>query len=391
MKVLFWTKEIEIKNAGGPAGYCYNIKHFLECNPCKEIDFYHSKKRNGAKSKIKQWIIKHKSLYFFIAVYWEYFRKSPLPSDDQALLSNYDYVHVHSICDMMKTFSIYKGRPKIILTTHTPEPFIDEFADECGMKFLLDWFPSLRELLIKREVAALKKSDYIMLPVQEAREVYEKKSQYYQRAFEYMKNRTFYVPSAVCELDADFNPSVKMLNTIVPPNAIKVCFIGRHNKIKGYDFLKKIAQEIWKANENVYFIIGGKPGPLKGLQDSRWIELGWVKTSDLLNEIDLFILPNQETFFDLILLETLRQGVPVLLTETGGNKWFINQHVCGIYSCKYGNACDAVRSIQDFIHDRQNGIAFNESTKNFYKKNLSMSRFVSQYLSMLKDEANWQN
>jgi glycosyltransferase involved in cell wall biosynthesis len=386
MKVLFWTKEIEIKDAGGPAGYCYNIKHFLESSPCEEIDFYPSKKENGVKSKIRQWIMNHKYVYFFVAVYWEYFRKSPLSSDDQNLLSRYDCVHVHSICDMMKTFSIYKGRTRVILTTHTPEPFIDEFADECGMKFLLDWFPCLRRILISREVAALKRSDYIMFPVQEAREVYEKKSRCYKVAFEQMKNRMFFVPTAVCDMEVNNDSSVNVLPSIIPANAIKVCFIGRHNKIKGYDFLKKIAHEIWKTNENVYFIIGGKQGPLKKLNDPRWIELGWVKTADLLKEIDLFILPNQETFFDLILLETLRQGVPVLLTETGGNKWFINQHICGIYSCEYGNACEAAHGIQDFIQDKQNGITLNESIKNFYKKNLSMPRFISQYLSMLKNE-----
>ena len=92
MKVLFWTKEIEIMDAGGPAGYCYNIKNFLERNPCDEIDFYPSKKENDVKSKIRQWITKHKCIYFFIAVYWEYFKKSPLSSDDQKLLSKYDYV-----------------------------------------------------------------------------------------------------------------------------------------------------------------------------------------------------------------------------------------------------------------------------------------------------------
>lgn len=384
MKVLFWTKEIEIKDAGGPAGYCYNIKKFLEKKTCDEVDFYPSKQENDVRSKIRQWITKHKCIYFFIAVYWEYFKKSPLSSDDQKLLSKYDYVHVHSVCDMMKTFSIYKGKTKVILTTHTPEPFIDEFANECGMKFLLDYVPCLRNILINREVAAIKKSDFIMLPVQESREVYEKKSQCYKIAFEQMKSRMFYVPTAVCDLNVDFNPPANILPSIFPPNAIKVCFIGRHNKIKGYDFLKKIAHEIWKTNENVYFVIGGKQGPLKKLNDPRWIELGWVKTADLLKEIDLFILPNQETFFDLILLEVLRQEVPVLITKTGGNKWFAKQNIRGIYSCEYGNVQEAAERIQSYIREMKNINETKSSIKQFYKEKLRMERFIFKYLEHLK-------
>ena len=42
MKVLVWTKKFELKNSGGPMGYCYNIKSYLDENPCESIDFYPS-------------------------------------------------------------------------------------------------------------------------------------------------------------------------------------------------------------------------------------------------------------------------------------------------------------------------------------------------------------
>ena len=40
MKILIWDKGLPLKNAGGPSGYLWNIKQFLQQNKDEEIVFY---------------------------------------------------------------------------------------------------------------------------------------------------------------------------------------------------------------------------------------------------------------------------------------------------------------------------------------------------------------
>ena len=39
-KILIWNKNLPLKNAGGPAGYLYNIHSYLKEYPVDEISFY---------------------------------------------------------------------------------------------------------------------------------------------------------------------------------------------------------------------------------------------------------------------------------------------------------------------------------------------------------------
>ena len=70
-------------------------------------------------------------------------------------------------------------------------------------------------------------------------------------------------------------------------------------------------------------MIAGKEEPMTGLTDNHWIEIGWTNDPhSLIAASDVFVLPNHETYFDLILLEVLSLGIPVVMSRTGGNKYF---------------------------------------------------------------------
>ena len=56
-------------------------------------------------------------------------------------------------------------------------------------------------------------------------------------------------------------------------------------------------------NQNTYFLIAGKEEPMKGLDNSHWIEVGWTNDPhSLIAASDVFVLPNHETYFDLVFL-----------------------------------------------------------------------------------------
>lgn len=60
----------------------------------------------------------------------------------------------------------------------------------------------------------------------------------------------------------------------------------------------------------------------------------------------MFILPNRETYFDLVLLEVMSLGIPVLASYTGGNKYFEKINDSGIYFFKDMN--EAMKRIIEF-------------------------------------------
>ncbi|OWV14380.1 glycosyltransferase family 4 protein [Fibrobacter sp. UWB5] len=402
MKVLIWTKNIPLINKGGPNGYCYNIKSYLDEHPCDEIDFYPGSKccdsvevsaqtdnsqNKSLKRKIYNFIKKNNFLFFLLTIYALFFKKNHLSDEDKSLLQKYDFVHVHGSYEILSSFLNYKStKTKVILTTHTPEPLIDEEIERFGMDFLFKIMPCIRNFFLRREIKAYERADLVMFPVAEAREPYANRSFYHKRIFDLIEEKTFYVPTAINHL----NEEVRNINLLdkfsIPEKSLKICYIGRHNEIKGYDQLKKIACRTWTKLPNAFFIVGGKEYPLKGLQDSRWIELGWIKTSELLKEIDVFILPNRETYFDIILLEVLRQGVPVVISKTGGNKWFEKKNVAGIHCYDYSDEDGCSRILQEIYTNKINGrISLQkEANIDFFEQNLFMSKYVENYISSLK-------
>ena len=76
-----------------------------------------------------------------------------------------------------------------------------------------------------------------------------------------LTKKTFYVPTSVNRLPEEPANNDLLEKFNIPSDSLKVCYVGRHNEVKGYDFLRKVAKEIWKK-ENVYFVVGGTQAPL---------------------------------------------------------------------------------------------------------------------------------
>ena len=136
------------------------------------------------------------------------------------------------------------------------------------------------------------------------------------------KKKHRYMPTGIVGCKAKVNREDFRKKYGIPDNAFVISYAGRHNEIKGYADLKKLGEKLL-ADKNVYFLIAGKEEPMTGLKNDHWIEVGWTNDPhSLIAASDVFVLPNHETYFDLILLEVLSLGVPVVMSRTGGNKYF---------------------------------------------------------------------
>lgn len=334
---------------------------------------------------VKKVFIKSATCTFFISIFELYFRSYGLNKKSVSYLNSFDVIHIHSLPQILQYFSNNRVNANLILTSHTPEPVIDQLFSSQGLSDYLSKHKRFRDFLLKREIRAYDICDRIMFPVPQAREPYEQASKLYESKFRQQDSKFFYVPTALNSIEATQENDHILANNGIPNDALRVCYIGRHNEVKGYDFLKKAAIEVWKHSPKVYFIIGGKQEPLKGLEDDRWIELGWVDTPKLLNEVDVFILPNKNTYFDLILLEVLRQGTAVILTRTGGNKWFEEKKLRGLKFFNYGHETELVECIEEITIMKAKGEleSVKEENIQFFKSEFNMQLYIKRYLDAL--------
>lgn len=395
-RILIWDKNVGLSNNGGPLGYMWNIKQYLDDNPKEEVKFYSDilkVERQGKRTlkylhpiRILLFILYKCRMPLAKQLLRTYFSAGNLTKEEKNKIRLFDYVHFHSISMMNSYGSQIKALGlKTILTTHNPEVMIDEIFSTSSqyIKYLIT-HTSIRNYFIKREKKYLEEADYLMYPVPEIMECYNDSNA--ESIKDYLisnPQKIFYVPTGIIDNNESEIPNLHYLDGIdIPKDAIKICYVGRHNEIKGYPYLKKIAKEILKLRRDIYFIIGGQQLEGKPLEDKNWIELGWVQTKSLLKEIDYFILPNKATYFDLIALEILRAGVPLITTYTGGNKYLSTMNTGGIQFIPNNDVKEATKTILNIVNYgiKNKGIL----NRYLFEKEFSMASYLNRYVSSIK-------
>lgn len=296
-KILIWDRKLKLTNSGGPMGYMWNIKNYLQDNPNEYVMFYSDViDSNNIRTPISAYfnpiriilsLLKRLEIPTLTRILNTYYGTIPLTDYEKNIIKTFDYVHFHNIT-YVKKFSdqLKQMGVKTILTTHTPEVMIDEIfcMSKRGSEFI-NKHSHLRRYFIEKERKCLEKADYLMYPCPQITECYSSNQASRIKSFiEANIDKTFYVPTALIDENQESNNPTSYISKLnIPKESIKICYIGRHNQIKGYPYLKQIATEILKKRRDIYFIIGGTESDEKPLNDSNWIELGWVDTKSLLS------------------------------------------------------------------------------------------------------------
>ena len=410
-KVLFWD-DMVLKNTGGPSGYCYNIHEYLKVNPCPQIDFLSDIIRSSEclqhneikeykpllpetklkdffkKTFVYKWMIELSEKiallhYFLYGIYTK-------PFDfeiDIELLNSYSFIHVHFLYDVLRiknSFPNYKG--KIILTSHCPCPWIDERISE-GKQ----WMKVFHYWLIKNECKAYEKADYLMFPCVDAREPYEKNIMI-EKVFRSMEQKFFYVPSAINDIAIDEVKMQHLSEIGIPEGSFVITYIGRHCEVKGYDILKRIAPRLLDEFESLYFVCAGR-GDIEPLYHPRWIELGFIKNAEEIHYLsDLYVLPNRDTYFDLVALEILRSKTVVVMSKTGGNKFFEKMpedEITGIHFFDIDNEEQLISIVANLIElKKSNPLQYEamcSNNRNLYLKKFTVRSFIINYIKSINE------
>lgn len=326
-RVLINIKKKLITPVGGPRGYVFNLKSYFDQHDIKNVHYVDENAEENSRLvteyKRQSGFIK-KSIMKPLRNFICYGLPLLVSKREKELeCGDYDVVHFHTTLEMYKnrkSLKTYKGI--VVLTSHTPMVTHKEILTMISERErkLFGWVYNRLPII---DDYAFNRADYIIFPCDDAEEPYYNTWNKYGEIKEKNRKKYRYLLTGIEECKAKVSRSEIREKYRIPQDAFVFCYVGRHNNVKGYDRLKEEAEKILNKYINVYFLISGKEEPLKGLTHDRWIEAGWTNDPhSLVAASNVFVLPNVETYFDLVLLEVLSLGVPVLASNTGGNKFF---------------------------------------------------------------------
>lgn len=393
MRVLIYHSTSYLAPIGGPSGYLYGLNKALEKNAHEDIiiDFLppvikggKAKLRNISKNTKNKFIKKITNIY-------QSFKK--LNSIKQILLkqvkspidfSVYDFIHFHNtrdfyiLRDELKTFT-----GKTILTSHSPQPLSNEIIQSLT-PFMKKMIGKTITSLIKMDEYAFKNADYIFFPCESADEPYIHEWPEYKDIKKARLNQYRYILTGTTPTNIKTSEDVVRANYQIPPNAFVISYVGRHNEIKGYDRLKRIGEQFLLNHPDAYIIIAGNEEPIKRLQHPHWIEVGWTNDPhSIINSSDVFVLPNKETYFDLIMLEVLSIGKYSLISYTGGNKYFEKFNDAGI--AFFADNVEALQRLEEiYSMSISNRKIKEEVNRKVFNDNFTADIFANNYVNLLK-------
>lgn len=401
--IVFLNDYLNIR-AGGPCGYMANLKEAYFKYIDKNNVVFISKDNLSKKKqyKLQKFIIKAICIFIPLKKYRKQLRESLFsflifrPSafdyleidstnykDYIKILDSYNFKTIicHCTRDALFIRNYLKHRKleaKLMLMSHSPQPP----SEEVYHYEKLAQIPNAEKNYImwqKIEKNAFEQADVLVFPSKEAMEPYLNSLDYFKELINTKEIK--FIPTGCAQIDIN-NSNRNIREEFGIKTKYIISFIGRHTAIKGYDTLKSIADKMLAKRDDITFVIGGgQTSEISPLDHPRWIELGKINPADLLKITDLFILPNRQTYFDLILIETLSSGVPILASNTGGNKT-VYQDTQAIEL--YDNQDDCINKIENFI-DTSEGYKNQQRklAKIAYENNYTLEHFAKNYNNLI--------
>lgn len=382
MKYIFFDGKL-LKRSGGPSTYLYNLRNGLIKKNDKSINFIYdesdSKSLNGEKQKIKKILLKR-----FPKLYERLLMKKRMSCsgiyNQLNKIEAKDIIMFHMTMDFAKAFSKCDKDAVKVLMSHSPEVAAKQMAEslksqnsKCKFKY------TEKQYYKKFDLFSFKHADVIVFPSKESMEPYYQTCDDFAQIIE--NKRIEYIETGTEELEYKFTKEEFRRMHNIPEDAFVLCFIGRHNKVKGYDNFIKICSTLLEEYPDFYVLTAGI-GEIKSPIHERWIDIGWTNDpGSIANCSDLFILPNKRTYFDLILLEMLSIGKTCLVSNTGGNKT-VAKYTDGVIT--YNDIDSAIEIIKKIYNDKDLNERLGKLNQKIYKERYTIDAFASRYIELMK-------
>lgn len=390
MKVLVYLPEEKLTPKGGPlsVGYYYNEEmkrrneHTLEFNHIIQSHEHAHQKGRAITTRLPKWFNNvHRTIRGIINKSKFLKGKIVAPRRD---FSEYDIIHFHECSDLYlerDNLKDYKGI--VILQSHSPLPWSQE---QC--KDISPWYrrliPKMEEKYDAIDRYCFEKADYVIFPCEEAEEPYIANWAFFKIFKSQNAHKFRYVLTGIMPANAKISRQEILAKYNIPNEDFVISYVGRHNTVKGYDLLKKIASKYLEIDNNSWVISAGNEAPFTRLKHPRWKEIGFTNDPhSLIAASDVFVLPNRVTYFDIVMIEILSLGKIVIASRTGGNKFFEKQGVEGILLYdSIEEAVDLLSRVKNLTSEEK--LRLGQANKDFYNKMLSNSAMYDNYIKLLK-------
>ncbi len=374
--------ESNLAATGGPAGYLYNLKTGLSRISNDQVIFIPptEKGKVGLPPSLKKMMPMRlrqlHRLHYYLGLLQT---RTELPEE----FNNASTIHFHSPLDLyLARYALEGYGGKVVLTSHSPKVGHREVFDLLSEVDLNRNMDKLEELQWADEYA-FTRADCVVFPCREAEECYFNTWKKYKDIRKRM--RVEYLPTGIKDLAPLMARKAVREKYGIPEDAFVVSYVGRHNEVKGFSTLLEVAKDVLR-DDNIWFLIAGAEEPLKGLQHDRWIEAGWTNDPhSLIHAADVFVLPNKQTYFDLVLLEVMCLGLPIIASRTGGNKYFEKYSQKGQAGIVlYDGEEELVREIERLKNmDRNELCNMSSLNRKLYVEEFSCEVFAENYIALM--------
>lgn len=221
--------------------------------------------------------------------------------------SDYAFLYFHDLYTYSAVKHLIKPHQKVIFQPHSPEHISKEtryFSDD----------REVHEWCLKMEQETFSEIEHFVFPHEGAREIYEDLLP---------ENSTSHYILSGCK------PKLASAPKEMDKTKINLLFIGRRNAIKGYDIIIKAFEKAYSKNKDLRLYLLGNRNEEEEIEGV--IDVGFsTEPENWLAGCDYLLNLNRQSYFDLILMETLSVGTPIILHPNQGHSYFLHNSSSGI-------------------------------------------------------------
>jgi len=267
---------------------------------------------------------------------------------------------------------------KALIMPHSPTDLTSELVENWRVHFGSSrvW-SSIRRMLIGIELRTLLASDGLIVPCRSSLDHYFEGVAERQDLF---RLPIYEIKSGVPEKVARRGRKEVLAQWGVPPESKVVGYFGRRHPHKGYDLFchaAEVAHE--KGYESLIFVAAGS-GPLPSPSHlPNFRDLGYLTTelAEAVAAVDLVVVPNRVSYFDLFILEAMSLGKAILTSRVGGNLCLGSP---GIFFLEQLTPESLVLAIVKLLSDPRNLEEMGRLNRKIYEEHYSPQAFAKRHV-----------
>lgn len=267
---------------------------------------------------------------------------------------------------------------KVLIMPHSPTDLASELVENWRGYFGSSRVWSIiRRILMRIELRALLSSDGLVVPCRNALEHYFQDMPERRALFQLP---IYEIKTGVPERTARRSRDEVLAQWGIPSESKVVGFFGRRHPHKGYDLFCRAAEVAYeKGYKSLIFVAAGR-GPLptpNHLPNFR--DLGYLtaELADAVAAVDLVVVPNRVSYFDLFILEAMSLGKAILTSRVGGNLCLDSP---GIFFLEELNPESFVSAIVELLSDHTNLEEAGRVNRRIYEEHYSLISFGKRHL-----------